>query len=62
MLRFQARRAAEALSAWRGAAARATLRGQLVGLAEMPRHLADRPAVQSRRRVSDATIYGLLSA
>jgi GT2 family glycosyltransferase len=62
MLRFQARRAAEALSAWRGAAARATLRGQLIGLAEMPRHLADRPAVQSRRRVSDATIYSLLSA
>ena len=47
-------------AAWRGAAARATLRGQLVGLAELPRHLADRRAIQSRRRVSDATIYGLL--
>ena len=51
--RFQARRAREALAAWRGAAARATLRGQLAGLAELPRHLADRPAVQRRRRVSD---------
>jgi GT2 family glycosyltransferase len=62
MLRFQAQRARDGLRAWRGAAARATLRGQLVGLAGLPRHLADRPAVQSRRRVSDTTIYGLLSA
>jgi GT2 family glycosyltransferase len=59
--RFQARRAREALSAWRGVAARATLRGQLAGLLQLPRHLADRPAVQRRRRVSDRAIFELLS-
>jgi len=61
-LRFQAQRSAEALRAWRGAAARATLRGQLVGLAGLPRHLADRRPIQGRRRVSDATIYALMGA
>jgi GT2 family glycosyltransferase len=61
VMRFQARRSRDALRAWRGKAARATLRGQIVGLAELPRHLADRAAVQARRRVSDATIYGLLT-
>jgi GT2 family glycosyltransferase len=60
MVRFQAQRASDALHAWRGAAARATLRGQLVGLAELPRHLADRRTIQQRRRVSDATILALL--
>ncbi|HET6319621.1 MAG TPA: glycosyltransferase family 2 protein [Chloroflexota bacterium] len=60
LVRFQATRSRSALAAWRGAAARATLRGQLAGLAELPRHLADRPAVQRRKRVSDATIYALL--
>lgn len=59
--RFQARRAAQALDAWRGAAARATLRGQLAGLAGLPRHLADRPPIQRRRRLSDAAVYALLS-
>jgi GT2 family glycosyltransferase len=61
ILRFQLRRAQEALAAWRGTAARATLRGQLAGLAELPLHLADRPIVQRRRRVSDQAIYALLS-
>jgi GT2 family glycosyltransferase len=61
MLRFQAQRARDALHAWRGTAARATLRGQMVGLAELPRHLADRPPVQRRRRVSDAAVLALLS-
>jgi hypothetical protein len=59
--RAQAERTRQALAAWRGSAARATLRGQLAGLAEMPRHLADRPAVQRRRRVSDRAILELLS-
>lgn len=59
--RSQARRAREALAAWQGAAARATLRGQLAGLAQLPRHLADRPAVQRRRRVSDSAIFERLS-
>jgi GT2 family glycosyltransferase len=61
ILRYQARRAAEALRAWRGSAARATLRGQLSGLASLPRHLADRPPIQRRRRISDASVYELLS-
>jgi GT2 family glycosyltransferase len=61
IVRFQARRAREALVAWRGSAARATLRGQLAGLAELPRHLADRPPVQRRRRVSNDSLYALFS-
>jgi GT2 family glycosyltransferase len=61
ILRYQVRRAREALAAWRGSAARATLRGQLAGLAGLPRHLADRAPIQQRRRVSDDAVYGLLS-
>jgi GT2 family glycosyltransferase len=61
ILRYQARRAGGALGAWPGAAARATLRGQIVGLAELPRHLSDRRAIQRRRRVSDAAIFARLS-
>jgi GT2 family glycosyltransferase len=60
ILRYQAARARVALGAWRGSAARATLRGQMVGFAELPRHLADRPSIQQRRRVSDEAIYALL--
>jgi GT2 family glycosyltransferase len=60
IVRFQVERARAAWTAWRGAAARATLRGQLVGLVELPRHLAARADVQARRRVSDAHIYALL--
>jgi GT2 family glycosyltransferase len=61
ILRYQTRRAREALGAWRGSAARATLRGQLAGLASLPRHLADRPPIQQRRRVSAEALYALLS-
>ena len=61
ILRYQIRRAREALGAWRGSAARATLRGQLVGMATLPRHLADRPAIQQRRRVSAEALYAMLS-
>ncbi|MBI4519647.1 MAG: glycosyltransferase family 2 protein [Gemmatimonadetes bacterium] len=60
ILRYQARRAREALAAWRGDAARATLRGQVAGLLTLPRHLADRPSVQRLRRVSNAHVYDLL--
>jgi GT2 family glycosyltransferase len=60
-LAYQAQRARDALVAYRGAAARATLRGQLAGLAEMPRHIAARRSVQARRRISDAAVYALLS-
>jgi GT2 family glycosyltransferase len=61
IVRFQVQRARQALAAWRGTAARATLRGQLAGLAGLPAHLADRRFVQQRRRVSDHAIYALLS-
>ena len=62
ILAFQAQRAREALAGWRGSAARATLRGQLAGLAGLPRHIADRPPVQRRRRISDQTLYSAFSA
>jgi GT2 family glycosyltransferase len=62
VLRYQARRARAALAAWRGSAARATLRGQIAGLVGLPCHLADRAAVQRRRRVSDQALYSLFSA
>jgi len=59
--RYQMERARSALKAWRGAAARATLRGQIIGLLELPRHLAARRQVQCRRRVSDDSVYALLT-
>lgn len=46
----------DALYAWRGEAARARLRGQLAGLAALPRALQKRRAVQSLKRVSDVEI------
>lgn len=60
ILRYQARRCREAAVAWRGAAARATLRGQLAGLATLPAHLAARQPIQRGRRVSDAHVRALL--
>ena len=51
----------DALRAWRGAAARARLRGQLAGLAGLPRMLAKRRAVQAARRISDSAVEALLS-
>ena len=61
ILRYQLRRAGEALAAWRGAAARATLRGQVAGLRDAANHLAARGPIQARRRVSDAAIRALLT-
>lgn len=58
---YQKQRALDALRAWRGAAARATLRGQIAGFAGLPRHLADRRGIQARRRVSDRAIERLLT-
>ena len=50
-----------ALRAWRGAAARARLRGQLAGLLAIPKLLAKRRVVQSIRKVSDEYIESVLS-
>jgi GT2 family glycosyltransferase len=51
----------EALRAWRGQAARARLRGQLAGLWGLPRWLSKRGAAQSKKRVDDVYLEGLLT-
>lgn len=61
VLRAQWRTSVEALRAWRGAAARARLRGQLAALLHLPWLLRRRRAVQRTRRVSDAYLLGVLS-
>jgi GT2 family glycosyltransferase len=60
MLAAQARITWDALRAWRGAAARARLRGQLVGLLTWPRMLAKRRVIQRSRRVSIEYLESLL--
>jgi GT2 family glycosyltransferase len=50
-----------AVRAWRGASARARLRGQVAGLFTWPRWLAERRAIQRRRRVSDEYVESILS-
>ena len=61
ILAAQARITLEALRHWRGAAARARLRGQVAALRELPAALAQRRAIQARRRASAATIARLLT-
>lgn len=51
----------EALRNWRGTAARARLRGQLAGLAAIPRFRRKRQAVQAARRVDLAEIERVLT-
>jgi GT2 family glycosyltransferase len=58
----QARIALDALRHVRGAAARATLRGQIVGATTWPRWLAARRRIQSARRIDEAQLSGLLEA
>jgi len=60
MVRAQLRIAAEAARAWRGAAARARLRGQWAGIVGIPRMLRQRRAVQARRRVPIEALEALL--
>jgi GT2 family glycosyltransferase len=60
VLRAQWRITRDALRAWRGAAARARLRGQLAGLAGIPRMWLARRAVQCTRQVSDADLLDIL--
>ncbi len=50
-----------ALRSWRGEAARARLRGQLAGLAAVPRFIRERRHVQHSRCVSDREIEKLLT-
>ncbi len=61
VLRAQIRLAWEALRAWRGAAARARLRGMLAGLLGIPRMLRKRRAVQRTRRVDTAYLLSVLT-
>jgi GT2 family glycosyltransferase len=56
IVRAQLRVASDALRAWRGAAARARLRGQLAGIAGLPTVLSWRREVQGSRAVPDQEI------
>jgi GT2 family glycosyltransferase len=60
ILRAQGRLAWEALRAWRGAAARARLRGMLAGLWGLPRMWRKRQAIQKTRRISSDVLEELL--
>jgi GT2 family glycosyltransferase len=62
ILAAQASRALDAIRAWRGEAARATLRGMAAGLLGLPRALNARKAIQARRLITDAEFAALLTA
>lgn len=61
VLLAQLRITSEALRAWRGAAARARLRGQLAGLLGIPKMLRKRRAVQRSRIVDRSYLEGILT-
>jgi GT2 family glycosyltransferase len=61
VLGAQAGLALEALKAWRGAAARARLRGMLAGIVGIPRMLAKRHAIQKSRRVTTEYLESILT-
>jgi GT2 family glycosyltransferase len=61
VVRAQWRVTCEALGAWRGAAARARLRGQIAGLFGWPKMLSKRRAILAARRVTDSAVESLLS-
>jgi GT2 family glycosyltransferase len=61
ILAAQVNRAWSAIKAWRGQAARATLRGMLAGVATLPRALHKRRAIQGMRTVSDEYLENLLT-
>lgn len=61
IVRAQFRLAWEALRAWRGAAARARLRGMIAGFVGLPRMLSRRRAVQKMRTVSIDYLESVLS-
>jgi GT2 family glycosyltransferase len=61
VLRAQMAIAMDGLRAWRGQAARARLRGLVVGLLSWPRMLPARWHVQTRRRLSDSELGLLLT-
>ncbi len=61
VLAAQLRLAWQALRSWRGAAARATLRGLFAGLVGWPRMLPARRRIQAGRRLGDAALEALLA-
>jgi GT2 family glycosyltransferase len=61
IVRAQLRITVEALQAWRGAAARARLRGQLAGLRGIPRMLRKRRVVQRSRTVPRSYLESILT-
>ena len=61
IVRAQAHITAAALRAWRGAAARARLRGQLAGLLGLARMWPARRRIQAARRIDDATLAARLT-
>jgi GT2 family glycosyltransferase len=61
ILRAQLRITREALRAWRGAAARARLRGQLAGLLGIPKMARKRRTVQRRRTVTQSYLEHILT-
>jgi GT2 family glycosyltransferase len=62
MIGGQLRITLDALRAWRGAAARARLRGQLAGLLGLPKMLRKRRGVQAARVVSDEYVFSILTS
>ncbi len=61
VLRGQLRITQEALRHWRGAAARARLRGQAVGIFGLPKMWRKRRAIQARRRITDDSLTSRLT-
>ena len=61
VLRAQLQIALKALRAWRGAAARATLRGLIAGVLGLPRMLRKRRAIQAQRKVKLSYLEQLLN-
>jgi hypothetical protein len=60
ILAGQWQRFSRALRAWRGAEARATMRGQLAGLLGLPKALRKRSTIQAHRRADDSYLESLL--
>jgi len=60
IVRGQWRIARDALRAWRGAAARARLKGQIAGLVGLWRWRRARRSIQAGRRVTDAYLESIL--
>lgn len=61
VVRGQWRITLEALRHWRGAAARARLRGQLAGLLGLPRMWSRRRAIMAGRKLTDAELLALMT-